>query len=303
MVMKALKITKKVSKQYTNIPDRNESFSCYGGIPVLHKNNLFGKLMQIFTYVVVPKANRVNIPSNKIQVFIQKAFKKSKILGKYMIDQATNNTLIYGITRSGKGETFVFPLIDILSRAKKKVSIFVNDPKGELSRSSFFTLIKRGYKVVIIDLSNMYKSASYNPLNVIIDYAKKGYTDQVQMEVNKISTSIYQTKSAGGSDPFWANSSSNLLNALILAQIDLARRNNDWDKVTLFNIYQMLTQMAGKEVLVDSNENITDDPEIGKRESILTHYFKLMAKAPYDRIKIVFANLCTTFLIINSNNS
>ncbi|USS89999.1 VirD4-like conjugal transfer protein, CD1115 family [Fructilactobacillus cliffordii] len=279
-----------VVKQYTNIPDRNKSFPGYGGIPVLHKNKFWGKLMQIYTYILAPKIKQSNenldkvpgIPGINIQKRVQYSFQKIKFLGKYMIDQATNNTLIYGITRSGKGETFVFPLIDILSRAMKKVSIFVNDPKGELARSSYFTLIRRGYKVVIIDLSNMYKSASYNPLQVIIDYARKGYTDQVQMEVNKISTSIYQTKQSGNSDPFWANSSSNLLNALILAQIDLARRNNDWSKVTFFNVYQMLTQMAGKEVVVDSDERITDDVQNGTKKSMLTHYFNLMAQAPHD---------------------
>lgn len=53
--------------------------------------------------------------------------------GTYGIDQTTVNNMIYGITRSGKGETIMLPLIDILSRAAKKCSMFVNDPKGEIS--------------------------------------------------------------------------------------------------------------------------------------------------------------------------
>jgi len=39
------------------------------------------------------------------------------------IDQTTVHSLIYGITRSGKGETIVLSLIDNLSRAKKQLSI------------------------------------------------------------------------------------------------------------------------------------------------------------------------------------
>src|SRR5699024_3493514 len=37
---------------------------------------------------------------------------------RLMIDESPVHTMVIGITRSGKGETFVVPMIDVLSRAK-----------------------------------------------------------------------------------------------------------------------------------------------------------------------------------------
>ena len=41
------------------------------------------------------------------------------------IDDSPVNNLIIGTTRSGKGETFVVPTIDIYSRATKKPSMII----------------------------------------------------------------------------------------------------------------------------------------------------------------------------------
>src|SRR5699024_1666454 len=62
--------------------------------------------------------------------------------GKYqlLIDDAPVHTMVIGITRSGKGETFVVPMIDVQSRASEKPSMVVNDPKGELAAVSYETL-------------------------------------------------------------------------------------------------------------------------------------------------------------------
>ncbi len=61
---------------------------------------------------------------------------------RIMIDDSPVHTMCIGITRSGKGETFVVPMLDVLSRAKDKPSIVVNDPKGELAGASYETLKK-----------------------------------------------------------------------------------------------------------------------------------------------------------------
>nr|WP_050182272.1 type IV secretory system conjugative DNA transfer family protein [Domibacillus robiginosus] len=54
---------------------------------------------------------------------------------KIFIDDSAVNNLIIGTTRSGKGETFIFPTIDIYSRAEKQPSMIFNDPKGGATRS------------------------------------------------------------------------------------------------------------------------------------------------------------------------
>lgn len=54
---------------------------------------------------------------------------------KIFIDDSAVNNLIIGTTRSGKGETFIFPTIDIYSRSEKQPSMIFNDPKGGATRS------------------------------------------------------------------------------------------------------------------------------------------------------------------------
>ena len=49
---------------------------------------------------------------------------------KLYIDDSITNNLIIGMTRSGKGEMFVFPIIDILSRAAEKDISCYHRPKA-----------------------------------------------------------------------------------------------------------------------------------------------------------------------------
>ena len=84
------------------------------------------------------------------------------------IDQSLTNNLIIGITRSGKGEMFVFPTIDVYSRAEKKASMIVFDPKTELYKSSKQTLLERGYEVRQLSLVDPVHSMGFNPLSQIV---------------------------------------------------------------------------------------------------------------------------------------
>ena len=58
----------------------------------------------------------------------------SRIKDKLYIDRSPVNNLDIGTTRSGKDEMFVYPELDVYSRAMEKTSIIVNDPKLEVIR-------------------------------------------------------------------------------------------------------------------------------------------------------------------------
>lgn len=73
----------------------------------------------------------------------------SRIGKKLYIDDSLTNNLIIGITRSGKGEMFVVPSIDVYSRAEEKTSMVITDPKLELFKMSKSTL-----EEVELDISN-----------------------------------------------------------------------------------------------------------------------------------------------------
>ncbi|WP_229105107.1 type IV secretory system conjugative DNA transfer family protein [Lactiplantibacillus plantarum] len=247
-----------LKKEYELIPDRNKSFPGYGGIPLVHYNRPVGSLIQSAIY------------SPFFQKTKKKLAERFTLLpsGIYGIDQTTVNSLIYGITRSRKGVTEVEPLIDILSRAEKQASMEVNDPKLELFTKSKRMLERRGYRVYVLNLQNMAKSMSYNPLQVVVDYSRRGYYDEAQREANRISSSIYQSNDDGGNSKFWNNSSVNLLNALILSQLDMAVRHNSWNRVTMNNIYRELTELGGQEIQDDA----------GLLTTRLSYYFKKMTQ-------------------------
>lgn len=142
----------------------------------------------------------------------------SRYKDKIYIDTSPVNNLIIGTTRSGKGEMFVVPLIDIYSRAEEQASMVLNDPKGELVAMSKDTLEKRGYRVEVLNLLNPLNSISYNPLQLIIDAYEKGELDEAQNLCKTLTYALYYNPSA--KDPFWQNSAMTLVNGLILAIID-----------------------------------------------------------------------------------
>ena len=66
-----------------------------------------------------------------------------------------------------KGEMFVIPSIDVYSRAEKKTSMIITDPKMELYKCSKETLEKRGYIVHLLNLYDPLHSMGFNPLEQI----------------------------------------------------------------------------------------------------------------------------------------
>mgnify|MGYP002552493622 CR=1 FL=1 len=176
----------------------------------------------------------------------------SRYRDKIFIDDSPTNNLIIGTTRSGKGELFIFPTIDLYSRAKEKASLVVNDPKGELYSASKETLEKRGYRVEILNLLKPMNSMSYNPLQLIIAaYEQKDYSTAQSLTKTLTYTLYYKP---GVKDPFWQTSAMSLVNALILAVCDECIKNGELEKITLYTVANMLSELGSKEDAMGKNE-------------------------------------------------
>lgn len=144
----------------------------------------------------------------------------SRMGDKLYIDNTLTNNLIIGITRSGKGEMYVFPLIDICSRAEKKQSLIVSDPKKELYKASAETLRARGYEVHILNLENPDDSMGYNPLQIIIDAYKREDYSEAELLCSTFAYSIYNPSASGSDSKLWDSASVAMLCALIMAHIE-----------------------------------------------------------------------------------
>ena len=224
-----------IDQQYRAVPIKTEFYNGSGGVPI----------------------------ARGYKEYINNGQKIKKEV-MYIDDSAVNN-LIIGTTRSGKGEMFVVPTIDIYSRASKKASLIINDPKGELIAMSRETLENRGYEVLMLNILEPLNSMSFNPLQLIKEaYKKKNYSE-AQLLCNTLTHSLYYNPNA--KDPFWENSAKSLVNALILAICDECIKSGEEDKITMYTVANMLSELGGSNKFVE-----------GKEVNKLDEYFKKLPK-------------------------
>jgi Type IV secretory pathway, VirD4 components len=194
------------------------------------------------------------------------------------IDQSLTHALILGTTRSGKGETFIIPMIDNYSRAEQKSSMVIADPKLELYAMCKDTLEARGYDVCLLNFCEPAKSMGFNPLAQIYEEYKAGKEDTAQQLCRSLALSIYdddEVRASGAAD-FFIKGSVGVLSALILAMISDAieldeRTGGDkyGKQISLYSITTMFTAL-GTTIL---------DPQT--REYAIDRYF---SDRPYDDI-------------------
>ena len=113
------------------------------------------------------------------------------------------NTLVIGGSGAGKTRFYAKPNI-----MQCNTSFVILDPKGEILRSTANLLLKKGYKLRILDLINMEKSDSYNPFVYL----------RSDNDVQRLVTNLFKAttpKNSKSSDPFWDMAASTLLLALI----------------------------------------------------------------------------------------
>ncbi|HBG1195075.1 TPA: type IV secretory system conjugative DNA transfer family protein [Clostridioides difficile] len=208
-----------INAQYRSIPKRDIPFEGLGGIPIAR-----------------------NLVKDEIY-----------------IDDSIVNNLIIGMTRSGKGETFILPSLDIYSRAKNKISLVVNDPKGELAIMCKKIFEVRGFDTYLLNLIEPMNSMSYNPLQLVIDAYKKGEYDEAQLLCKTLTHSIYYNPNS--KDPIWEKSAMSLVNALILAICDKCISEGSEEKITLYTVANMLSELGSKNYvdIYDVPHNALDD--------------------------------------------
>ena len=115
----------------------------------------------------------------------------SRIGKNLYIDPDLTNNLCIGITRSGKGEMYVIPSIDVYSRAEIKTSMVVLDPKTELYKTSKKTLEERGYEVYLLSLVDPEHSMGFNPLDQVISLYAAGDYANAELLVQTFCYSIF----------------------------------------------------------------------------------------------------------------
>ncbi|MET0885691.1 MAG: type IV secretory system conjugative DNA transfer family protein [Mycetocola sp.] len=189
--------------------------------------------------------------------------------GAYIVDTAPVNTMVLAITRGGKGQTYIEPVIDMWLREKRPNNMVINDPKGELLVKNYVRATMRGFQVVQFNLINAMKTDIYNPLGMAADAAREGDATKCALYVENIADVFFPLD--GGEDPVWPNAANNAFKRAAYGLIDYyleeerelrafaARTDMDakvldkrldemWGKVTLYNCYQLFVQLTAKKM-------------------------------------------------------
>ena len=163
----------------------------------------------------------------------------SKNLKSIYFDRETPHYVYLGSTGSGKSVTAVIPTCTFIAKAKKKRSVFITDPKGEIYQTTSKMFQHQGYKILTIDFRNPEKSNKINILEPVIkEYEEYINYEKLSLEsdnendklnynnksmsclaetnrlISSLATMVMQDK-VEQKDPFWNESAKNLLEGLI----------------------------------------------------------------------------------------
>lgn len=131
------------------------------------------------------------------------------------VDNGEYHNLVIGSTGSGKTQTVVKPMVNLL--AKKGESMIITDPKGEIYKYAATALKERGYKIIVLNFREPNHGNAWNPLTLPYVYYKEGNSDKSTELLDDVALNILydQTKKNSDSD-FWEKSAADYFSALAL---------------------------------------------------------------------------------------
>lgn len=231
--------------------------------------------------------------------------------GVYFYDSRPVNTILIAITRAGKGQTYIEASLDLWSREKHPWNMFNTDPKGELLAKFYYPLTVRGFEIVQFNLMHTELTSVFNPLaNALQEFRQNNDT-----KGTSLIDSIVDTLFPDDNGEIWNPAAGNMFRRAVYLLFDyyleqenyiryLGHKNGtpqevidqeidkNYSKVTLFNVYSLIGDLAAKvSTDVDLINVNPDDPPTNKKD-FLTLIFDAMACLPPNtlRQKAITAN-------------
>ena len=166
--------------------------------------------------------------------------------GKEMwVDNGEYHNLVIGSTGSGKTQTVVKPMVNLL--AKKGESMIITDPKGEIYKYSACYLKEKGYKIIVLNFREPNRGNSWNPLTLPFKYYRAGNPDKAIELLNDVALNILYDPSNKNESDFWEKSAADYFSGLALGLFQDGKE----EEVNLNSINVMST--VGEERYATSN--------------------------------------------------
>ena len=151
------------------------------------------------------------------------------------VDNGEYHSLVIGATGSGKTQTVIFPTVESL--AKKKESMIITDPKGEIYEKTSNMLRDKGYDVLVLNFRDPQRGNCWNPLTLPYRMYKSGNTDKAIELLDDLAANILYEEKSGNADPFWEKTSADYFSGLALGMFE----DTTEDKINLNSISLMTT--------------------------------------------------------------
>lgn len=130
------------------------------------------------------------------------------------VDNGEYHNLVIGSTGSGKTQTIVKPMVNLL--AKKGESMIITDPKGEIYKYSASYLKERGYRIIVLNFREPQRGNSWNPLTLPYKYYIGGNQDKAIELLNDVALNILYDPSNKSESDFWEKSAADYFSGLAL---------------------------------------------------------------------------------------
>lgn len=230
--------------------------------------------------------------------------------GVYFYDSRPVNTILIAITRGGKGQTYIEPIIDLWTREKQKWNVFATDPKGELLAKFYYPAAVRGMDVVQFNLMHPHLTNVFNPLINAIQQFRRNDPTKGTAIIDTIITTLFPDNGE-----IWNPAAGNMFRRAVYMLFDyyieqekylryighrdeVAQEVIDqeidrlYSKVTLFNVYSLIGDLASKVSKDESFINVNPEQPPVTEKNLLTLMFDAMAMLPINdlRSKAITAN-------------
>lgn len=116
------------------------------------------------------------------------------------------NIIVSGSALSGKTSTVMFPIVDKL--IDNNESLFMLDSKEEYINTFYKKLKDKNYNVIVLNLRDLSKSDSWNPLMYSYSLFKDGKKDEAQESLEKLGKTLFY-EDFSKVDPFWSIAAAN----------------------------------------------------------------------------------------------
>ncbi len=121
------------------------------------------------------------------------------------------HSLVIGATGSGKTQTIMLPSIKLSMLANN--SVVINDPNGELYKTTAEGFKSNGYNVIVLDFEESKYGNYYNPLSLAHLFYKDNNKDKCMSAIEDIGYYIF-TDTSSNMDVFWTNTATDYFTGL-----------------------------------------------------------------------------------------